>query len=93
LIGADDEMVQTVLAQIIEENWSARRVEQFVTDGKSKDPAASKPRVLPPQLNKKLSDKLAAKVTVQENEKGRGRIVIEFKNSDERRRIEASLEG
>jgi ParB family chromosome partitioning protein len=93
LIGADDEMVKTVLAQIIEENWSARRVEQFVTDGKSKDSAAGKPRALPPQLNKKLSDKLAAKVTIQENEKGRGRIVIEFKNSDERRRIEASLEG
>ncbi len=93
LIGADAEVVNTVLPQIIAEGWSARRIEQHMAAAK---PGAGneKPKPAPattPQPLETLSKRFNAKVTVQETKKGAGKIVIEFTSHEQRRALEARL--
>ena len=90
LIGADDALVKNILPLIIKEAWSARKVELFITTNKPATQSVPKPAAKP-QLNQVLSKKLDAKVTVQQSNRGSGKIVIEFKDAAERERIEKQL--
>lgn len=94
LIGANPEIIKDLLPQIIAESWSARKIEQFMTEAKP-NKAQNRPKSAPvsPQPIESLSKRFGTKVSVQETKKGAGKIVIEFKNAEERRTLEARLGG
>ena len=92
LIGADSDLIKSILPQIIAEGWSARKIEQFMTtakpEGKGDKPKPAQPAIR--QLET-LSKRFATKATVQETKKGAGRIIIEFKSADELAALETKL--
>lgn len=92
LIGADSEIVRIILPQIINEGWSARKIEQFMTESKP-GTKADKPKAVASAARplETLSKRFNTKVTVQETKKGAGRIVIEFKSADELAELESKL--
>lgn len=92
LIGAEDAVVADILPKIINEHWSARKVEEYVATAKPRETKEGKPQaprrpVEVPQLSKRFN----TRVTTQQNTRGAGRIVIEFKSEEERQRIESQL--
>ena len=92
LIGADSDLIKSILPQIIAEGWSARKIEQFMTtakpEGKGDKPKPAQSAIR--QLET-LSKRFATKVIVQETKKGAGRIIIEFKSADELAALETKL--
>jgi ParB family chromosome partitioning protein len=92
LIGIEESLVNQVLPKIINEHWSARRVEEYVATArpvKATEGKVQKPRRLVelPVLMKRFGPR----VTTQQNTRGVGKIVIEFTSEEERQRIEAEL--
>lgn len=92
LIGIEESLVNQVLPKIINEHWSARRVEEYVATArpvKATEGKVQKPRRLVelPVLMKRFG----TRVTTQQNTRGVGKIVIEFTSEEERQRIEAEL--
>ena len=87
LISADPEMVKKILPMIIEEGWTARKVERYIAEHKKKSSAnLLKTNVYLHQENE-LSEKYAAKVRV------RGRsVTFACKNEDELQRLLARLQ-
>ena len=87
LISADSEMVKKILPMIIEEGWTARKVERYTAEHKKKSSAnLLKTNVYLHQENE-LSEKYAAKVRV------RGRsVTFACKNEDELQRLLARLQ-
>ncbi len=91
LIMATPEQIDAVLPRIIEENWSARKVEQYMVEQKAKAKAikaanedAVKRADSPSELKAaSLSDHLGIKVKVRTNTRGSGDIVLKFKNEKE----------
>jgi ParB family chromosome partitioning protein len=92
LIGADESVLKTLLPLMMKEHWSARKIEEFIANERPMQPTdGRKHTVTRPQQNVKLSERFNARVMTQQNPKGAGRIVIEFKSDDERQRIEDQL--
>ena len=87
LISADPEMVKKILPMIIEEGWTARKVERYIAERKKKSSAnLLKTNVYLHQENE-LSEKYAAKVRV------RGRsVTFACKNEEELQRLLARLQ-
>ena len=87
LISADPEMVKKILPMIIEEGWTARKVERYIAEHKKKSAAKLlKTNVYLHQENE-LSEKYAAKVRV------RGRsVTFACKNEEELQRLLARLQ-
>ncbi len=94
LIGTDEATMKALLPVIISEHWSARKIEEHVA---SERPVEAKPGRKPsttrPQENQGLSKRFNTRVLTQQNAKGAGRIVIEFKSDEERERIEKQLQA
>lgn len=89
LINADPEIIESVLPQILREEWSARKIEQYVVDLK-KTKQQDKPGVIVPahgDATKALVSRFATKVQIRSNAKGAGQIVINFKSDDDFDRI------
>ena len=91
LINADPEVVEAVLPRILSEDWSARKIEQYVVDlkktekgdiGKPGSAVASHEDTV-----QTLSDRFSTKVQIRSNTRGAGQIVISFKSEDELDRI------
>lgn len=94
LIGADEEIVNDLLDRIIKEEWSARKIEQFIVALRTSTPKDATKRVLnhyAPQASS-LERRFATKVQIRNNPKGAGRIVIAFKDAQEFERIQKLLE-
>lgn len=90
LVGLEAEIIDTVLPKILKEEWSARRIEQFIVDIKNNKKTHSKNaiNVTPHEdTSKKLAEHLVAKVQIRSNSKGSGKIVISFKNDSDFERI------
>lgn len=87
LITADPEIVERLLPKIIAEEWSARRVEQYMVAVK----ATSKKKVSKTDTHeaeeKALSDKLGMKVKVRVSARGTGDLMIKFKDKEEFQKI------
>jgi ParB family chromosome partitioning protein len=97
LVGLDPAIVEEILLQIIEEGWSARKVEQFVVQAKqaAKEPRKAK-RAKITQIpyaddTKHLVKRLKADVSVKTNAKGAGQIVIKFGSDEEFQRLRKLL--
>ena len=88
LITATPEQIKAVLPKIINENWSARKVEQYMAEVKAREKAAKTPKETPVSVESetraaKLSKKLGVKVKIRTNAHGSGDIVLKFKDEKE----------
>lgn len=95
LIGEDEKFVSNVLPRIIAEEWSARKVEQFMVNAKAdrKKPATASREEVDNERIDRLKDYFGTDVAIRTNSRGAGQIVIRFKDSDEFRRIEQLLKN
>lgn len=97
LVGLDEIIINEVLPKIISEEWSARKIEQFIVELK-KTPRATADKqtneVTPiayEEDTKRLAERFATPVSVKTNAKGAGQIVIKFASDDEFKRIQQLL--
>ncbi len=88
LITASPDEIRKVLPKIISENWSARKVEQYMVEQKARVKAAKEAKVRAADASvdsraKKLSEHLGVKVKIHASARGTGDIVLKFKNEKE----------
>ena len=88
LITATPEQIKAVLPRIINESWSARKVEQYMVEVKARAKAAEEAKKRPVDAESDsraatLSKKLGVSVRVRTTARGSGDIVIKFKNEKE----------
>lgn len=97
LIGQDSDLIVKIVPRIIAEEWSARKVEQFVVNLKKDKLAEGEDSAINPAASaqeaaiEKLQSRFAAKVDIRTNAKGAGKIVINFKNQKDLDRIKDLL--
>ena len=97
LVGLDEAVINDLLPKLIKEEWSARKIEQFIVELKKTTQATSaqKQTAVTPvayeEDTKQLAKRLAAPVSVKTNAKGAGQIVIKFSSDDEFQRIQKLL--
>ncbi|MCA9334975.1 ParB/RepB/Spo0J family partition protein [Candidatus Saccharibacteria bacterium] len=91
LINADPEDIASVLPRILQEEWSARKIEQYVVDlKKAKKVDSPGDDVAGPDHHEtleRLSMRFSSPVQIRTNTRGAGKIVIPFKNDTEFDRI------
>lgn len=88
LVTLEPAQVKAVLPKIVDEGWTARRVEQYVVDlkGRKNEKAgkgAYKPRINADAEAKAISKKLGVKVRISTSVRGSGDIVLKFKDKEE----------
>jgi len=96
LISWDEDFINAVVPKIIAEEWSARKVEQYVTNARN---ARDKPEVATEQPTESqheariasLRTRLKSDVNIRVNNKGAGSIVIKFKSTDDLERLQKLL--
>ena len=100
LLKVDKETVLKILPKIIEEGWSARKLEQFLVQYKKQlqEPKEKSTKNLknltkmPFEQNaKRIATRLKTDVNIKTSARGNGRITIKFKNEEELKRIEKIL--
>lgn len=98
LINLDAKIIEQVLPTILKEEWSARKIEQFLVQSKkgqpqsAKDEAAKPINVVPYEDDtNRLVKRLSADVSVKTNSRGAGQIVIRFKSDHDFKRIQKLL--
>ena len=89
LITATPDQIKAVLPRIINEGWSARRVEQYMVElKKAKKAAEPRPETASGEARAKaISEHLGMKVKVHTSVRGSGDIVLKFKNEKEFERL------
>jgi ParB family transcriptional regulator, chromosome partitioning protein len=94
LINADLDTINAVLPQILTEDWSARRIEQYIVNLKN---AKARQKQATPTTSQHdtaaegLSKRFHTKIHIRSNTRGSGQIVISFKNEAEFERINKLL--
>ena len=97
LLKIDEKTIEKILPKIIEENWSSRKIEQFLVNYKKQTEVSKKAESK--KLNKnpfekamnQISKRLSADVDIKTSARGSGKIVIKFKTEEELKRIEEIL--
>lgn len=96
LINLDPKIIDSILPQMIREEWSARRTEQFLVQLKNDAKSDKKPEIVNTEPHKEetlqLSKKLSADVKIRTNAKGAGQIVIRFKDAKDFDRLRSYLD-
>jgi ParB family chromosome partitioning protein len=100
LVNLDPAIIEEVLPTILKEEWSARKIEQFIVQlkkaPKTTDTAAPRPKIDEQpykETTARLVKRLATDVSVKTNAKGAGQIIIRFKSDDEFQRLEKLLDS
>ena len=95
LIGQDAELIAELIPRIIAEEWSARKVEQYMTNVKKQqktgEPEAENISAQHDGRVETLKTRLKTDVAIRVNSKGAGNIVIKFKSVAELERIQELL--
>lgn len=97
LLKIDEETVLKILPKILEEGWTARKLEQFLVQYKkeSEKKGEEKPRNLNKMpfenTSKRISGWLKTDVAIKASARGSGQIVIKFKSEEELKRLEEIL--
>lgn len=97
LVNLDEKVINEVLPRILAEEWSARKIEQFIVQLKkaAKSPIENerkKVTTTPYQdETQRLVKRLSTDVSVKTNAKGAGQIVIRFKSDHDFQRIKKLL--
>lgn len=97
LIGLEGTLIDTLIPQIIEQEWSARRIEQYIVQLKkapASGPTVRKASVDSPYKDdiQRIAKNFKTNVSVRTNAKGAGQIVIKFKSDQDFRRIQSLLD-
>jgi len=99
LINLDPTIIEEILPLIIKEDWSARRVEQFVVQLKKSGVVPSKKNVkyassIPYATEiERLKKRFGTNISVKTNSKGAGQIVIRFKSENDFKRLQQLLDN
>ena len=96
LISWDDAFIGEVVPRIIAQEWSARKVEQYVVNARN---GKNQPKVPTVKENESrheakivsLRDRLKTEVTIRVNNKGAGTIVIKFTDDKDLERLQQLL--
>ncbi len=98
LIGLEEDVLKAVVPKIIAEEWSARKIEQFVVELKKsggKNVDAEKAKQVAPTPYKSevevLRKRLGSDIVVKSNARGAGQIVIKFRDDKDFHRISQLL--
>lgn len=96
LVNMDPAIVEKILPQILREDWSARKVEQFAVQMKISKNLPPKnfnqdPTIPYAEDTNQLKSRLKAEVKVKTNSRGAGQIVIKFKNDQDFKRLQKLL--
>lgn len=97
LVSVDHAVLRDIFPTLLKEEWSARKIEQFIVQLKKNKEQVHEVKVasavaMPYEADaQRLVKRLAAKVSVKTNAKGAGSIVIRFKNDDDFQRIQKIL--
>lgn len=96
LIGQNRDFIVSIVPRIVTEEWSARKVEQYIVS--LKDTASTKSKSKAPIVESRheaaveaLRSRLNTGVNIRLNSKGAGKLVIDFKNQEEFERIKDLL--
>ena len=96
LVNIDPEVIEAVLPQILREDWSSRKIEQYIVQLKRNQSVLKTPRPFTPTPYeddvKQLATRFKTDISVKTNAKGAGQIVIKFGNDGEFKRIQKLLE-
>lgn len=99
LIGADEKLIDEILPRILAEEWSARKIEQFIVQVKKMaqspiETERKKPVSATPYEDemKRLGKRFSTDISVKTNAKGAGQIVIRFKDDSDFQRIQKLLD-
>lgn len=96
LIGLPEEVADELLEKIIAEDWSTRRIEQWLVLYRQADKnpiEAKRKQVESPheQAREQIQTRFKTPISIRTNTKGAGKIVIPFKNSQDFERIRKLL--
>lgn len=97
LVNLDPEIIEEILPEILRDEWSARKIEQFIVQLKKQGGADVKTPVAqivaaPYEADtERLASQLGTKVLIKTNARGAGQIVIRFTSDDEFQRIQGML--
>ena len=98
LVNIDPKLTEEILPQILNEEWSARRIEQYANQLKNKDESTEEnvaKKTSPTRYEKEqtfLQKRFKTNVTVKTSARGAGHILIRFKSDDDFQRIKKLLE-
>ncbi len=98
LVNLDESLINQILPQILKEEWSSRRIEQFIVNLKKGGEQPKSPKAKPIVTThereiKVLESRFKTSIDIRTNAKGAGKIVIGFKSGDELARIQKILEA
>lgn len=98
LVNVDPEIIEQILPQILKEEWSSRKIEQFIVQLKKAQADNQPVEKGPAQIvdayeadTERLAKRLAAQVSIRTNAKGAGKITISFKDEQDLARIQKLL--
>lgn len=97
LVNLSPEAIEEILPTILKEEWSSRRIEQYIVQLKKAALAKetdkkSKLEHIPYEADtRRLMDRFKTDVSVKTNARGAGQIVIRFKSDDDFQRIQKLL--
>lgn len=94
LIGQDKDFIVSLVPRIVTEEWSARKVEQYLVDLKNGNKEVTKNTEVVSEYEptlEHLRNRLGTGVNVRVNSKGAGKLTIDFKNQQEFDRIKNLL--
>lgn len=101
LIGRDEAIIAEILPKIIAEEWSARKIEQYISVIRKKAEAAQFEAVNATAAKhheerfdraaQSLKTRLNAPVDIKVNSKGAGKIIINFATAEDLERIQSLL--
>lgn len=92
LIGLTVQQIDVLLPKILREEWSARRIEQYIVDLKRSEDKPIKKTASHevPQYEsvvQQIEKRFSAPIQIRSNTKGAGKIVIRFKDDNDFQRI------
>lgn len=98
LINLDAKIIEEILPTILKEEWSARRIEQYIVQLKHADASAvekqNKVTEVPHRAEvDRIAKRFSTDVKIRTNTRGAGQIVIAFKNSKDFERIQKMLDS
>lgn len=94
LVNLERDVVEAILPQILSEEWSARKIEQYVVQRKRTQQPVTKQTPKAPVYEddtKRIAKRFGTNVSIKANAKGAGQIVIKFTNDKDFQRIQKLL--
>ena len=97
MIGMDEKTLKELIPRILKEEWSARRIEQYIVDlkrNRANENILTEKEACESPYKKQLGmikDHLKTEINIRANSKGAGTIMIKFKNDKDFARIQKLL--